>query len=139
MVDLGHERADRVDHEAGPAAGGLDHLGGGPVGAQHQGGAGRDLGHVVDEDHPEGAELLDDQLVVDDLVVAVDGRLEDPDHPGERLDRLLHPGAEAPRLGQEDLVDAHSSRLPARSEPSGSRPSGPENRTKTEIAARRRR
>ena len=60
---------------------------------------------VVDEDHALAAELLDDEAVVDDLVVAVDGRLEDADHPGERLDRHLDAGAEAPRLGEQDVLD----------------------------------
>ena len=43
--------------------------------------------------------------VVDDLVVAVHRRLEDPHHPRQGLDGLLDPGTEAPGLGQEDAVD----------------------------------
>ena len=53
-------------------------------------------------------EALDDQLVVDDLVVAVDRRLEGPDHPGQRLDRHLHAGAEPARLGEQDAIDGHT-------------------------------
>jgi hypothetical protein len=38
-------------------------------------------------------------------VVAVHGGLEDPHHPGQGLDRLLHAGAEPPGLGQQDPFD----------------------------------
>ena len=72
------------------------------MGAEHER---RPRGHVVDvvdEDHPLGAESVHHVPVVHDLVVAVDGRLEDTHHPGQRLDGLLHPGTEAPGLGQED-------------------------------------
>ena len=99
-MDLGHERADGVDDHAALGPGGLDHLGGRAVGAQHERGAVGDLGHVVDEDDPLLAEAVDHVPVVDDLVVAVDRRLEDPHHPGQGLDGLLDAGAEAPGLGQ---------------------------------------
>ena len=61
----------------------------------------RNVGDVVDEDHALLDEPVDDDLVVDDLVVAVDGRLEGAHHPRQRLDRHLHAGAEATWLGQE--------------------------------------
>ena len=64
----------------------------------------RDVVDVVDEDHAQVLEPLDDEPVVDDLVVAVDGRLEEPHHPRQRLDRHLDPGTEAPRLGEEHLL-----------------------------------
>ncbi len=60
---------------------------------------------VVDEDDPELHEPVDDQLVVDDLVVAVDGRLEGPHHPAQRLDRHLDPGTESTGGAEQDLVD----------------------------------
>ena len=47
---------------------------------------------------PRSLEPLDDELVVDDLVVAVHGRLEGPHHPRQRLDRHLDAGAEAAGL-----------------------------------------
>jgi hypothetical protein len=78
--------------------------------ADSMSGARGDLGHVVDEDDPELAEAVDHDLVVDDLVVAVDGRLEDPHHPGEGLDGHLHAGAEAPRRGQQHPFDFHGTR-----------------------------
>ena len=82
------------------------------MGRQHERSAGRDLVDVVDEDHALGPELVDHVPVVDDLVVAVHRRLEDPDHPGQGLDGLLHAGAEAPRRGQQHPVDGHGPRLP---------------------------
>ena len=100
MVDLGHERADSIDDGAAAGTGGIDHLGGRPVGAEHERRPFGHLGHVVDEDHALLAEAVHDMPVVHDLVVAVHGRLEDPDHPGQGFDGLLDPGAEAPRLGQ---------------------------------------
>ena len=65
---------------------------------------------VVDEDHALLAEPVDDEPVVHDLVVAVHGRLEDPHHPRERLDRHLDAGAEPARFGEQDLFDGHGAR-----------------------------
>ena len=107
VVDLRDQGAHRVDHHPTVGAGPVDDLGRRAVGRQHQRCARRDLGHVVDEHHALGDELVDHVPVVDDLVVAVDGRLEDTHHPGQGLDGLLHPGAEAAGLGQEDSVDRH--------------------------------
>ena len=65
----------------------------------------RDLVDVVDEDDTGPLEGLHHPLVVDDLVVAVDGRLEDPHHPGEGLDRHLDTGAEPAWLGEQYTVN----------------------------------
>ena len=65
---------------------------------------GRDLVDVVDEDHAERLEPLDHEPVVDDLVVAVHGRLEDAHHPRERLDRHLDARRRTPGLGEENLL-----------------------------------
>ena len=78
------------------------------MGGQHDRPAGRHKGDVVDENDPELAEAVDHDLVVDDLVVAVDGRLEDPHHPGERLDRHLHAGTKSPGRSQQHLFDLHA-------------------------------
>ena len=45
-------------------------------------------------------------------MVAVHGRREAADHPGQRLDRHLDAGAEATRLGEQHPVDVHDVRLP---------------------------
>ena len=105
VVHLGDERADRVHNVATFGAGGGDNVGRRTVRRQHEGRAGRDVGDVVDEDHSLLAEALHDEPVVDDLVVAVDGRLERPDHPCQRFDRHLDPGTEAPRLGEQHGLD----------------------------------
>jgi hypothetical protein len=47
---------------------------------------------------------------VDDLVVAVHGRLEDAHHPRQRLDRHLDAGAVTAGLGQENFLD-HTARV----------------------------
>ena len=106
VVHLGHERADGVDDDAALGPGRRDDLGSRAVGAEHQGRTLGHLGHVVDEDDALVAEALDHMPVVDDLVVAVDRRLEDPHHPGQGLDRLLDAGAEPPGLGQHHSVDS---------------------------------
>jgi hypothetical protein len=113
VVDLGDEGTDGVDDDPVQASGVGHHLGRRSVGRQHERSPGRNLVDGVDEDHPLGPELLDDVTVVDDLVVAVDGRLEDTDHPRQGLDGLLHPGAEPPGGGQEDPLNGHGRRLPA--------------------------
>ena len=81
VVHLGDERAHRVHDVATLRARGRDDLGRRAVRRQHQRRAGRHVGDVVDEDHALLAEPLDDEPVVDDLVVAVHGRLERAHHP----------------------------------------------------------
>ena len=78
---------------------------------QHERRTGRHVVDVVDEDHALLAETVDDEPVVHDLVVAVHGRLEDPNHPRQRLDRHLDAGAEAPRFGEQDLLYGHGTRV----------------------------
>jgi hypothetical protein len=48
---------------------------------------------------------------VHDLVVAVHGRFEDPNHPRQRLDRHFHAGAETPGFGEKDLLYCHRTRV----------------------------
>ncbi len=111
VMDLGDERADRVDDVAVVGPSRFHDVGGTAVRGQHERRTGGDVVHVVDEDHALFAEAVDDEPVVDDLVVAVHGRLEDPDHPGERLDRHLDAGAEATRLREQDLLHGHGTRV----------------------------
>ena len=101
VVDLGDERAHRVHHETALRRGRRATTSGAEPWAESMSGApARHFVDVVDEDHALLAEPLDDEPVVDDLVVAVHGRLERAHHPRERLDRHLDAGAEAPRLGE---------------------------------------
>ena len=95
VVHLGDERADRIHHVTAFGVGFRDNFGSRAVRRQHQRSAGGHVRHVIDEHDALLAEALHDEPVVDDLVVAVHGRFERPDHPRERFDRHLHPGAEA--------------------------------------------
>ena len=113
VVDLGDERAHGVDHVAAAGPGRRDDLGRRAVGRQHDRPARRHLGDVVDEDDAEVAEAVDHELVVDDLVVAVHGRLEGPHHPGQRLDGHLHAGAEPPGAASSTWSTAIGPRLPS--------------------------
>ena len=106
VVDLGHQRTDRVDDDATLGPRRLDHLGRRAMGAEHQGRTVRDVADVVDEDDPLVTEALDHMTVVDDLVVAVHRRLEDPDHPGQGFNRLLDASTEPPWLGQHHSLDS---------------------------------
>jgi hypothetical protein len=107
VVDLGHQRAHTVDDVGALGPGGSDDLRGRTVRGEHDRRAVGHVGDVVDEHHPEGLEPVDDDLVVDDLVVAVDRRVERAHHPREGLDRHLDAGAEAPGGGEQHAVDVH--------------------------------
>ena len=78
------------------------------MGAQHDRRARRHNGDVVNEDDTQRLEVLDDELIVHDLVVAVDRWFEDSRHPVEGLDGLLDPSAESPGGREYDLVDFHA-------------------------------
>jgi putative radical SAM enzyme (TIGR03279 family) len=106
VVHLGHEGTAGVDHHAAPGCCGLLDLGCGPVSREHERRKCRHLVDVVDEDDALAPEFLDDEAVVDDLVVAVNGRLEDAHHPREGLDGHLHARAKAARLREKDARDA---------------------------------
>jgi hypothetical protein len=115
MMNLRDEWADRIDHGPAVLSGLLYHLGGCAVCAQHHRESSRDLRDVLDENDADTAEGLNDELVVDDLVVAIDRRWEDPHHPGKGVDRLLDTGAKASGGSQDDLFNRHaikSRRLP---------------------------
>ena len=107
VMDLGDERAHRVDDVAAAFLRRGDDLRRRAVSRQHDRPPLRDVGDVVDEDDALALEALHDQLVVDDLVIAVHGRFEAAHHPRQCLDRHLDPGAEPPRLGQEHAFDRH--------------------------------
>jgi hypothetical protein len=111
MVDLCDQRAASVDQNAPVFLGCSLDLGRGPMGREHQGCSGRHLAHVVDEDDALAAELVDHQSVMDDLVIAVDGGLEDTHHPRESLDRHFHARAKAAGLGKKDYFDVPGHRL----------------------------
>ncbi len=98
VVDLRHERTHGIHHDGRSLLRCAHNFRRRAVSRQHDRPTVRDLGDVVDEDDAGSLEGGDHRLVVDDLVVAVHGRLEHAHHPGERLDRHLHAGTEAARL-----------------------------------------
>ena len=57
--------------------------------------------------------MVDDELVVHDLVVAVDGGGEDPRHPIEGLNGFLHPGTKATRGSNNNSFHLHVGSLPS--------------------------
>ena len=128
VVDLGDQRAHRVDDVRTTSTGGFDDSGRRPVRRQHDRHADRHVADVVDEHHPEPLEALDDESVVDDLVVAVHGSRERPDHPGQRLDRHLDAGTEPSRFGEQHrphgrwLFDAHYTSNLSRQNPASGGP-----------------
>ena len=119
-VDLGHQRAGRVDRAQVARRGVRVHARGDAVGREDDQRALGDLGLLLDEDRPALGELLDHVLVVDDLLAHVDGR---PVHVERLLDRLHGPvdaGAVAARRGEQDpLGGCGLQRLETR--PEGSR------------------
>ena len=104
VVDLGDKRAHGVDHNGSPFGSRSHHFWSRAVGRQHERPAVWHLGDVVDEDNPGAFECGDDRRVVDDLVVAVHRRLENTDHPGQRLYGHLDAGAEPPWFGEKHLL-----------------------------------
>ncbi len=103
-VDLGHQRAGRVD--GGQPAGirvlrhGLGHAVGGE---DHRGLAVRHLVELGDEDRAFALQALDHVLVVHDLVPHVDGRAVEGQGALDHVDGPHHAGAEPARRAEEDL------------------------------------
>jgi len=111
VMHLGHEGAHRVDHHGAPRTSGCHDVGCRSVGRQHDRSTLGHLGNVVDEHDTEILETLDDDLVVDDLVVAVHRSLETANHPRQGLDGHLDSGAETAGSGQQHVVDVHGGRI----------------------------
>ena len=106
-MHLGDQRAGGVeDLEA--ALGGLGaHRLADAVRAEHQRGAGRHVGQVLDEDRALGLQVVDHVGVVHDLVAHVDRRAELAQRALDDLDGPVHAGTEAARFGQHHFVDVH--------------------------------
>ena len=103
LVHLGDQRTGRVEHRQGAVGRGiLDRLGD-AVGAEDGDRAVGDLVQLLDEPGALGGEFLHDPLVVDDLVAHIDRRPVALERLLDDLDRALDAGAEAARLGEDDL------------------------------------
>ena len=103
VVDLGHQRAGRVEHRD-VACGGLllDRLCD-AMGAEDRHRIGRHLGKVLDEARALGLQALDHMAVVDDLVAHVDRRTVFLQRALDDLDRAHDAGAKTSGLGENDL------------------------------------
>ena len=96
-VDLGDERAGRVEIvEAALLRHCRDRLGD-AVRGEDDGDAVRDMVELGDEHRPLGLEAVDDELVVDDLVADIDRRAVALERELDDPDRAVDAGAEAAR------------------------------------------
>ena len=101
-VDLGHQRAGRVDRAQAAGRGVLVHRRGDAVGGEDDHLALRHLGLLLDEDRAALRELLDDVLVVDDLLADVDGRAVEVERALDGLDGAVDPRAVAAGRREQD-------------------------------------
>ena len=72
------------------------------VRGEHDGRALRYLVQLMNEDCALGHKLFDDEAIMDDLVPDIDRAAEPLDRALDDLDGTVHPGAEAPRTGEND-------------------------------------
>ena len=100
VVDLGHQGTDRVNDKTATGASRLNDFRCRAVRGQHDRTTDWNLIDVIHEHDTLMFESFDDDLVVDNLVEAVDRGFERPNHPGQRLDCHLDAGAEAARLSE---------------------------------------
>ncbi len=102
-VNLGDQRAGRVEHgepaRLGVRAHGARHA----VGRENHRTARRNGREVVDEDRSLGLEIVDDEAVVHDLVAHVDRSAEPVQRLFDDRDRPVDAGAETARVGKQDV------------------------------------
>jgi hypothetical protein len=67
----------------------------------------RDLRNIVDEFNTKLTKAIYNYLVVNNLVIAVDRRLERSHHPDKCFDSHFHPRAKTSRGSQKNLVYVH--------------------------------
>ena len=96
-MDLGHERAGRVEHREPTGLGVRVDVRRHAVRRQHHHGPLGDLGLLVDEHGPLGLQVPDDVQVVDDLLAHVHGGSVLGERLLDGLDRTVDAGAVAPR------------------------------------------
>jgi hypothetical protein len=77
------------------------------VGTEHQRGTFRNFIDVIDKDDALGPKLCNNVLVVNYLVITVNRRIEDSDHPRQGFDRFFHSRTETSWGGEKDLIDSH--------------------------------
>jgi hypothetical protein len=102
-VDLGDQRAGGIDLDQPPRTGRFTQRGRDAVGAVDEDRPGRDVGHIIDEDHAAGAEVFHDVAIVHDLVIDIDRRAPQAQHLVHDLDGHVDASAEPAGIGQEDV------------------------------------
>ena len=105
-VDLGDERAGRVDDLELARSGLGDDVGSDAMRGEDQPGAVGDLGEFLDEDGALPAKRVDDVAVVDDLVANIDLPAAQLKRALDDLDGAHDAGAEAANLRDHELLDA---------------------------------
>ena len=100
-VDLGHQRASRVDHPQLAQLAGLPDLGRNAVSAVDDALAGRNFLDAVHKNGALGGQLVHHVAVVDDLLAHVNGRAEGLQGDADDVDGAHHAGAEAAGLQQK--------------------------------------
>ncbi len=102
-VHLGDQRACRVEHAEAACFGIGAHRLGDAVRGEHDRRAGRNLVQLLDEHRALVAQVVDDELVVDHFVAHVDRRAELHERLLDDRDRAVDAGAEAARIGENDV------------------------------------
>ena len=100
-VHLGDQRAGGIEHRKAAPLRLLHHAHRHAVRAEDHGGAVRHLVELVHEHGAESAQPLDNEAVVHHLVAHVDRRAEELERALDDVDRPVHPGAEAARVGEQ--------------------------------------
>ena len=105
-VDLGHQRAGRVDRLQAAALGlGVDRRRDAVGGEDGDRALGDRVVELLDEDRAALAQLLDDVLVVHDLLAHVDRRAVELERALDGLHGAVDAGAVAARGGEQELLE----------------------------------
>ena len=112
------ERAGGVDGKQAAFLSLVANLGGDTVSAVEERRAGWNFVDRLDENGAALSEAIDDELVMHDFMIDVEGRTEEVERPLEALDRHIDARAEASRIGQHDLHQHVVSRIEKKSRPS---------------------
>ena len=102
-VDLRDERTRRIEHAKPARIGFTPHRLRNAVRAEDDGRAGGHFREIVDEHGAALAQVVDDEPVVHHFVTHVDRRAVQHDRALDDLDGAVDAGAEAARIGEQDL------------------------------------
>src|SRR5690606_3662548 len=111
-MDLGDQRAGRIEHLQPAPLGLAAHRLRDAVRAEDHGGAVAHLVELLDEDRAALLEVVDHVAVVDDLVPHVDRRTQRLDRSLDDVGRAIVAGAEAAGVGEDDVHEIRFYRRP---------------------------